>query len=168
MTLEVTEASPVSDPNAETVQPVAATEAATQEDANAAQSSDADKEDAKQEPLSLRDVIQNVVAKPEVPEESSTTEAKEEVAEPEAKAEEEGDDPDAQVPFHNHPRFKQVLQERDSYKADADQYRNITEFMSTNKLIGEEVAEGFEIMALLKSASPQNLVKAREDRKSVV
>lgn len=155
-----TDTSPVLDPNAEGAAPQS--DGDTQ-DANPAQSSSADAEDAKQDEPSLRDVIQNVVKKQEAPEDSSTTEAKtEEGAEPEAKADGDDADPDADVPFHNHPRFKELVAERNAFKEDAEQYRNITTFMTESGLVAEEVAEGFEVMALLKSGSPESLTKARD------
>jgi hypothetical protein len=133
------------------------------QDANPAQSSGADVEDAKQDEPTLRDIIQDVVKKQEAPEDSSTPEAKtEESAEPDATAEGDDAEPDADVPFHNHPRFKELVAERNAFKEDAEQYRNITTFMTQTGLVAEEVAEGFEVMALLKSGTPDDLSKARD------
>ncbi len=71
----------------------------------------------------------------------------------EAKVEDEKD-----VPFHNHPRWKQVLSERDALKAPAEEFNKITGFMHANALSPEEVARGFEIMAAMKN----DPVRARE------
>lgn len=72
---------------------------------------------------------------------------------------------DAQLPFHKHPRFQQVIKERsaykqeaDSLKPDAEEWRAVRTFMDTNALTPQEVAEGFQIMAAMKS----NPIRARE------
>ena len=154
-----TDTSPVLDPEAG----AAPADTGATEDANPAQSSGADAEDAKQDEPTLRDIIQDVVKKQEAPEDSSATEAKpEEATQPEATAEGEDADPDADVPFHNHPRFKELVAERNALKDDAGQYRIITDFMQSNGLNADEVAEGFSVMALLKSGAPDSLTKARE------
>lgn len=129
-------------------------------DANPAQSSSADNEDAKQaEPTELLDVVKRVVEKKaEEAEPSSSPEA--EAGEAEAKPEGEADDPDADVPFHKHPRWQEMKSERDAYKVEAEQFRQITDFMQQSRLSSEEVAEGFAVMAALKSGSPTELQEA--------
>jgi hypothetical protein len=78
--------------------------------------------------------------------ESAAAKAKTDEAKAEAaKAEDEN------VPFHKHPRWQELLKERDSYKGDAVQFRQITGFMAQNQLSSEEVAKGFEIMSALKN-----------------
>lgn len=57
---------------------------------------------------------------------------------------------DKNLPFHNHPRWKEVIAERDSYKPDAEQYRMISSYMEQHALTPKEVSEGFIIMAALK------------------
>lgn len=158
-----TAASPVAD--LEVLNPAAsadAVEATT--DANPAQSSSADETDAKQEgPADLGDVVRRVVEKKEEPEgEPSTPEAKAET-DPEAPAEGE-DDPDAEVPFHKHPRWQQMKAERDKFKADAEAYHSMQDFMQTSNLTGEEVAIGFDVMALIKKATMGDLGAAEEAR----
>lgn len=153
----------------ETIEDEAAVEtvAEVNADANAAESSDADDKDAKQ-PESLLAVVQDAVKKPEGDAGSSAAEGKED-AEPGAEAEAEpakGEaeaeaQDDAKLPFHEHPRWKQVLAERDGFKGDAEAYRNITGFMDQHGLTGDEVAEGFDVMAKLKSRDPKSLVEAR-------
>lgn len=58
------------------------------------------------------------------------------------------------VPFHKHPRFQQLLKERNSFKTEAAQFQNVQKFMDTNGISSEEAAEGFTIMALMRS-NPQ-------------
>lgn len=74
----------------------------------------------------------------------------------EAKAEDYSD-----VPFHKHPRFQKLVQEKNEYKAkiaeyepDAQQYREIQSFMQRAGLSAEEVAEGLLLMAEMKSGDP--------------
>ncbi|API60538.1 hypothetical protein BSL82_15645 [Tardibacter chloracetimidivorans] len=167
MTLKSTEASPASE-NEDTKAPDQVTDTGVEvsnEDANSAESSNADNTDAKQEPTNLLDVVKGVVDKKEpAEEESSTSEAAEgsEAKTDEAKAEEVEDVAEADVPFHNHPRWKAVIEERNALRPEAENYRKITGFMDANGLTGPEVAEGFEIMALLKSGDMGNLTKARD------
>jgi hypothetical protein len=58
---------------------------------------------------------------------------------------------DSKLPFHNHPRWKQVIQERDTYKGAATQFNHVLQFMAHNNLTAPEVEKGMEIMALMKS-----------------
>jgi hypothetical protein len=64
---------------------------------------------------------------------------------------------DPSLPFHNHPRWKQVIAERnsaiaerDSFKEDATQYRQIDGYMKQHELTPNEVAQGFIVMAASK------------------
>lgn len=162
MTLQSSEASPASEvekPEGETL--------GSQPDANSAESSNAGNEDAKEpEVTSLLDVVKNVVEKKDEPEggESSTPEVKQEAAaeSTEAKAEEGKEQSDADLPFHTHPRFKQLVEERNAFKADSENWRSITSFMDQTGLNSEEVAQGFEVMAMLKSGTADGLAKARD------
>lgn len=54
------------------------------------------------------------------------------------------------LPFHNHPRWKELLSERDSFKSRAEQYDKVEQYMVQNQLSPQEVAEGFQVMSLLK------------------
>lgn len=79
-------------------------------------------------------------------------------------ADSEKDDKD-QPPFHNHPRWKEVVNERDTFrqelekvKPEAENYQRIQQFMEANDLTAEETARGFETMALMK----QNPAAARQ------
>lgn len=167
MTFKSTEASPASeaeDTNA-TVQVTETGAEASSTDANTAESSNADSTDANQEPSSLLDVVKGVVEKQEeAAGESSTSEVAEEseAKADEAKADEAEDVTEADVPFHNHPRWKSVVAERNALREPAENYRKITDYMQANNLSGAEVAEGFEIMGLLKSGDMANLAKARD------
>tara|TARA_B100000963_G_scaffold360543_1_gene391808 strand:+ start:286 stop:1290 length:1005 start_codon:yes stop_codon:yes gene_type:complete len=72
----------------------------------------------------------------------------------------------AKLPFHNHPRFKQVIKERKEAKEqlelarkDQDEYKKITSYLEANNLTADEAAQGFQIMAMMKS-SPTEAIKA--------
>ena len=132
-------------------------------DANAADPSTVDEQDAK-EPGSLLDVIKSAIEKPVEAVASSDPEGdpvEPKVEEPAVVVEPKAED-DADLPFHNHPRWKAVIAERDAFKEPAESFGLIQGFMQEHGLNNEEVAEGYEIMALLKSGDPEKLTKARE------
>lgn len=122
-------------------------------------SSGAGDQDANKKPTSLLDAVKRAAQKP-ADAASSTVETNGASAK-DAKSPALGlDDPakdktgaeaDQKLPFHNHPRWKEVVAERDAYRTDAGEYRKITTFMSQNGLTNEEVVEGFQIMALMKT-----------------
>lgn len=60
------------------------------------------------------------------------------------------DQPAEKLPFHNHPRWKEMITEREALKPRAEQYDKITTFMNNNGLTPEEMAEGMHVMALMK------------------
>jgi hypothetical protein len=122
-------------------------------------SSGAGDQDANKKPTSLLDAVKSAVQKTAADAASSTVEtngASASEAKPpqpslDDKAKDKaGVDADQKLPFHNHPRWKEVVAERDAYRTDAGEYRKITGFMSNNGLSNEEVVEGFQIMALMK------------------
>lgn len=55
------------------------------------------------------------------------------------------------VPFHKHPRFQHLIHEKNLLQEDATRYRNVQAFIDQNGLSGEEVANGFDIMAKMKT-----------------
>lgn len=135
-------------------------------DANAAQSSSADVKDAKagpeaaEGPKSVLDAVAKALAPDSKPDAATDAagdsskpkdgqDSKPSEGEAEAKADEAEDD--SKLPFHNHPRWKAVLAERDNLKAPAEQYERIQQFMDRNGLLGNEVVEGFKVMALMKN-----------------
>jgi hypothetical protein len=72
----------------------------------------------------------------------------------------------AELPFHNHPRFKEVITQRNAlrselgeaterlrqYEPDAQQWGNVREFMQHNNLSDQDVLDGFRMMALLRTS----------------
>ena len=124
-------------------------------------SSGAGDTDANKKPVSLLDALKSAAAK-QVDAKSSNAESngKSETSESEtdpksslddAAKEKAKSDVTEKLPFHNHPRWKEIVSERDTLKPKAEQFEKITSFMSTNGLTTQEVAEGFQIMALMKT-----------------
>lgn len=119
-------------------------------------------------PASLLDVVRSAVEPESEPVKSPVTEGEGEAA-PAAAAEQAQEgaeaaaaEEDAEVPFHNHPRWKALTAERDALRDDATSFQGIQSFMADNNLSGEEVAEGYEIMALIKRGDRGSLEKALE------
>lgn len=173
------------------------TEATADQDANTADSSDAEPasdanaggEDSREDLLS---VITDVTTESEKPDgeaepadDSSTSDSEAEDASEEEDSggsdDEEGedgesgeseedsgeeDDPEKPPPFHDHPRWKEMVAERDrlkQLKEPAENYQRLTEYMESNRLTPEEVAEGFQIMALMKN-DPANARQILEQK----
>lgn len=123
--------------------------------------------DAKEPPPSLLDVVKNVVEPKEEAEAPSAPEpAKtDDPAAPPVPPPEMTDAEIAALPFHNHPRFREVLSQRNAlrgelgeaqtklrqYEPDAQQWMNVREFMQSNNLSDQDVLDGFRMMALLRT-----------------
>jgi hypothetical protein len=154
---------PTDEANAATAEP-AADVVAPETDANAAESSPAGETDANR--VSLLSVVKDAL-EPKAPVAASSTAegvdgpAKEEAAAAEAAAAEAEAD-DSALPFHNHPRWQQVLRERDALRPDAESYQAIETFLQDNGVTAEEAAEGYQVMALLKRNDPASLQQALE------
>lgn len=65
----------------------------------------------------------------------------------------EGEKPDdySDAPFHKHPRFRELIAERNEYREDATRYRNVEQFLRTHQMSADEAAEILTIGGLLKS-----------------
>ena len=127
-----------------------------------ASSSDAEAEEKEETEESLESVVQDALQpKEETVEEPETSEEIEatEVDTPTEEASEEKPDEDFKdVPFNKHPRFRQLVAEKNELKNlnstlqnDSVQYKKITDFMDRNKLTPEEAVNGFRLMAALKN-----------------
>jgi hypothetical protein len=123
-------------------------------------SSGASDKDANKKPTSLLDAVKSAATKADAKSstaesngqsETSGSETNPKVSLDETAKEKTKPDATEKVPFHNHPRWKEVVSERDALKPKADQFEKITNFMSSNGLSTQEVAEGFQIMALMKT-----------------
>lgn len=120
------------------------------------QTSSAETPDAKTKKASLLDVVKNVVkAKPDavtspaVDTKDTTKDSftGEKAVKDDATSTQKTEE---KLPFHNHPRWKELLTERDSFKSRAEQYDKVETYMHQNQLTPQEVAEGFQVMSLLK------------------
>lgn len=54
------------------------------------------------------------------------------------------------VPFNKHPRFQEVLRQRNDFKVNADRYNNVQNFIDTQGLSAEEAAEMLIVGGLMK------------------
>lgn len=81
---------------------------------------------------------------------------------------------DKDLPFHNHPRWKEVTGQNKELTAKvatlepkAQELDKITEFMTANNLSHNEVGEGFVIMAMAKAGDPRVLQRLDDFRNKV-
>jgi len=116
-----------------------------------ADSSDAQGDNSEKDTLSI---VRDVVDANRTDEEAASP------AEGEEQGKEPGDptqkkDPDnedySDVPFSKHPRFKQLINERNALRTDATRYQNVQKFMDTQGLSAAEGAEAFVVAGLLKN-----------------
>lgn len=70
----------------------------------------------------------------------------------------EGGEPDEEdfsdVPFHNHPRFKQLIAQRNQFREGATEYAKVQDFLQQTGVSADEAADALSIQALLKT-NPQ-------------
>lgn len=55
------------------------------------------------------------------------------------------------LPFHKHPRFKELVQQRNEAKESAEKFNVMQNYLTTNNLSGDEAVIGLDIMAKMKS-----------------
>tara|TARA_R110002074_G_scaffold126286_3_gene264231 strand:- start:826 stop:1776 length:951 start_codon:yes stop_codon:yes gene_type:complete len=104
----------------------------------------------------LLSVIQDAMQPDEEPESHSDSEVEDtdvHAAESNTEVDEAVDDVEdfSDEPFHKHPRFKKVLEERNAYKDSAEKFDVMQNYLADNQLSGDEAAKGLEIMALMRS-----------------
>lgn len=124
---------------------------------DAAASSPATGEDANSDDSYLS-VVRDVVDKREPAEDeegatASPAESEEdgESTDEDASKEEQDDEDYTDVPFHKHPRFQQLLRERNGFKDDAQRYQNVQTFIDQRGLQAEEAANLLVIGGLMKT-----------------
>lgn len=119
---------------------------------NGASSSDAQNSEApERDTLSIvRDVVEGEKSQGELASQATGEETGEQPGDSEPKSDAENEDY-SDVPFHKHPRFKQLLRERDNLKPDATRYRNVQNFLDQNGVSAEEGAEALLVAGLLKT-----------------
>jgi hypothetical protein len=114
--------------------------------------------DANKKRSTLLDVVKNVANKGKTDVASSATESKEDTSKDSNTGEKavkddasSGQKTEEKLPFHNHPRWKQLVQERETFKSRSDEYGKIETYMTVNKLSPQEVAQGYHVMSLIKN-----------------
>lgn len=132
------------------------------------ESSNSDEVDANKS--SLLEVIQDAIkdgeteeqeqdaeGSPSGPESESDSESESE-AEPKKDEGNTKDEEEEQPPFHEHPAWQKQIEKRkaaeqafETSKPAVAEYQAIQQFMSQNDLTVDEVAQGYEIMALMKN-----------------
>lgn len=77
----------------------------------------------------------------------------------------------SKLPFNKHPRFRELVKEKNEYKAkmaeyegDAKQYRDIQGFMQSNNLSAEDVAKSLEMLAKMRNGSPAEAYELLQGR----
>lgn len=125
---------------------------------DSAKSSDAQKEDD----ADLLSVARSAVEKKEGDADSSTagtgeedgdkTEDDDSASEKDKskQAAEPDDENFTDVPFHKHPRFKQLIEQRNAFREDAQRYNNVQTFLTNNGIEPNEAAELLMIGGLMK------------------
>lgn len=113
-------------------------------------------------PTDLLSIVRDVVApKDEAGKDAAASPADSaENTDPAAEGAKDGDAEDdfSDVPFNQHPRWKQILTQRNEarenaklFKQDADQYQKVQTFIDDHGLSAEEAADGLVIFAMAKT-----------------
>jgi len=123
-------------------------------DATADSSAANDDEDAKEEPKSLLEAVSAAIEIDAKEESSSVSEEGNE--ETDASVETDTDDT---PPFHEHPRWQEMITERDSFKQSHQELMGLKSYMTEAGLSIDEVNTGFEIMKNIKE-NPQAAYEA--------
>jgi hypothetical protein len=122
-------------------------EVVSEQDDATAEPSTANDQDAK-EPESLLDAVTAAIEADKADGSSPAEQGDQEEAEVEADdAETSEEDP----PFHEHPRWKEVVSERDNYKQSHQELTQLKGFMTSANLNADEVNTGFDIMSKIKN-----------------
>jgi ribosomal protein L19E len=130
------------DVSAETLDDVVASPAEAVVAGTEADSSSAPQAKDEKSVLSIvRDAVQS-----ETPEPSTGEKRDPQAAQPKEPDEENFSD----APFHNHPRFRALIQQRNELRAPAESYRKIEAFCTENAIASEEAAQALNWLALMK------------------
>ncbi len=133
--------------------------AATTDDAVSKQPATADPSTAKDVSNQVPDddpyqIVKDVVAKrkPQEPAASSATAEDRPASRGERQPASKEPDNEAfsDVPFNKHPRFQELLHQRNAFKTDADRYNNVQNYLDTQGLSAEEAADMLVIGGLMK------------------
>lgn len=118
----------------------------------AADSSPADAGDSRRDLLSVvRDAVKpqdGNVASPARPEGSNPSHSDDAPAKP---GSEQDDEKFSDVPFNSHPRFRQLVAQRNQYREAAKEYETVQNFLNANGVQPQEAANFLKIAALVKT-----------------
>lgn len=102
----------------------------------------------------LLSVVRDVVTESRKPDQAASPAEGEEGVVAKSGAEDDYSD----VPFNAHPRFKELVREKNAFRADAqrhqrdaEQFRTVQDFMEQNGLVAEEAAELLIVGGLMKT-----------------
>lgn len=73
-----------------------------------------------------------------------------EVSKSEQEPKEQDNESFSDVPFHKHPRFKELVAQRDQYREGARQFEQVTSFLETQGITPEEAADMLVLRSLMK------------------
>jgi len=97
------------------------------------------------------EIVKDVVAKRKAAPEASSATVEEPTTQARDRRPKEPDDENfSDVPFNKHPRFQEILRQRNTFKVDAVRYQNVQNFIDSNGLAPEEAAELLTIGGLMK------------------
>lgn len=100
-------------------------------------------------------IVRDVVNAKDVEQSESSTESEEGDRSEDEPASRVVKEPDyehfSDVPFHKHPRFQQLVSERNEYRTDAQAFRNIKAFQAEYAISDSEAADALLTAALVKS-----------------
>jgi hypothetical protein len=122
---------------------------------------------------SLLSVVQSVVENTtdDSTDDSTTDSPTEEHSQTEEKNDGEQPEDFSKLPFNKHPRFRELVQEKNKYKAqmaeyegDAKQYRDIQSFMQQHNLTAEDVANSLQMLAKMRSGTPAEAYELLQGR----
>lgn len=107
--------------------------------------------EGEQKEVSTADIVRDVVKARSAPDAEASSAKSEEAGKPADVQNPKRDDENfSDVPFNKHPRFQEVLGKLKTAEVDAGRYRNVQTFLDQNGLDAAEVADGLQIMALMK------------------
>lgn len=123
---------------------------------------------------SLLSVVQSVVEKStdDSTNDSTTDSPTEEHSQTDTEKDESQQAEDySKLPFNKHPRFRDLVKEKNQYKAqaaeyegDAKQYRDIQAFMQQHSLSAEDVANSLQMLAKMRNGSPAEAYELLQGR----
>lgn len=139
----------VSDTSADT-EILDANDAVTNDVVDASSSVATGEAEGSETPNIVRDVVDERTEKPDAAASPATGDEAGEGADDASSKKEPDNENFSDVPFHKHPRFRDLLQQRNESVADAGRYRNVQRFLDDNGLSSEDGANALTIFAQAK------------------